>query len=855
VLDAATGVESPPPVSCGQTCLTAPVSSVRSLPLALLSLAAVVEVPALVPSLSEMAVESAATTPIVSAPLVMGSADPHQIGAADRAWKEPIKRAAFSVLQHCEADWDDLMSLPFPEMNAPPKTDVPPAPRVPAASPPVVTMVEQIIPRASLKLVRAWKRRLRRCIQFAEMGEASMARRMRPDDLWLPVETHMTEATRPWVWDLRPLDDGLPAVPLRRTSNEGVKPKTGLRNVSSCDPDFPDAAVVQEMLDGIEDDVSAGEERGTLLCGPHSSALKFWSVAQERVQRNVDQKWSYEHELPCWPLRACPFGVVDESERAGKAKWRLTNDLSWPPPNSLPSGGGSFVVSHNAAIDRSSWPAARMVSARDLSNSAAIMMQSGAPVHLWSVDCDSFYRIMGRQGADVWRNVVALGDRFQVDERCCFGSAADAAKCVRVSNFLVHHAREAIRAVDARYPSRDRRVLDWAASRRQMAGDGQDGLSRTGMYVDDAAGASFADVIYETDGRPLLRDGRQVLRSELHFEAMRETLLRFGHSSNKKKEQPPASCIDFLGVKIDLGTRMITLLDKTRDRYAKRVRAAIALKRMGRRDYLRLMGRLTTAAFCFPRGRQFLNAAWRVGRARFRLHDDSVPITAAVRRDLRWWAAELEREEARGVPLASPSAITPYGAPGVGAVYADASGEIGWGAWTVVDDEVLISYGFWTPEEREGIPIHEKELFASTVGLFAFAEVAGFRDVWSFTDNTVALAAMRTLTPTTVGMQEMISARLVWMESHGVREAAERITSKNNLWSDMLSRDDVPGVCRQAEMLGYRVRVVAPPMAWRDASLLLRVGAEGGTGVAPECARCECPPPLLSLRFRFSQDN
>ena len=69
----------------------------------------------------------------------------------------------------------------------------------------------------------------------------------------------------------------------------------------------------------------------------------------------------------------------------------------------------------------------------------------------------------------------------------------------------------------------------------------------------------------------------------------------------------------------------------------------------------------------------------------------------------------------KGVSLASAGA-------GVAShVYADASGEVGWAAWTVVDGELLYMYGEWTEDERELLIICEKELLESTWGLVAFA--------------------------------------------------------------------------------------------------------------------------------------
>ena len=72
----------------------------------------------------------------------------------------------------------------------------------------------------------------------------------------------------------------------------------------------------------------------------------------------------------------------------------------------------------------------------------------------------------------------------------------------------------------------------------------------------------------------------------------------------------------------------------------------------------------------------------------------------------------LRDEYHKGVPLASASLALPTH------IYADASGEIGWMAWTVVDDELLYAVGEWSDEERQKlIIICEKELLASTWGL------------------------------------------------------------------------------------------------------------------------------------------
>lgn len=58
------------------------------------------------------------------------------------------------------------------------------------------------------------------------------------------------------------------------------------------------------------------------------------------------------------------LAVVDESERAGKPKFWLTTDLSWPHPGRLSDAEGG-VDSVNDAMDRSRWPANPLVRVLD----------------------------------------------------------------------------------------------------------------------------------------------------------------------------------------------------------------------------------------------------------------------------------------------------------------------------------------------------------------------------------------------------------------------------------------------------------------------------------------------------------
>jgi hypothetical protein len=92
----------------------------------------------------------------------------------------------------------------------------------------------------------------------------------------------------------------------------------------------------------------------------------------------------------------------------------------------------------------------------------------------------------------------------------------------------------------------------------------------------------------------------------------------------------------------------------------------------------------------------------------------------------------------------------------------------------------------------------------------------------SFTDNTVALAAMRRLTSRSesAAIPAMLRRRTLWLVEHSCVEAAERVTSANNRWADLGSRGRAALVCAEAMALGLRPRRVQVPAEWRDLAWL-----------------------------------
>ena len=119
--------------------------------------------------------------------------------------------------------------------------------------------------------------------------------------------------------------------------------------------------------------------------------------------------------------------------RAGKLKWRLTTDLSWPHAGAMIEGGIE-VDAVKQAMDRSDWPPNRIMRVTELAEAAAILQSSGVReggvrrrVKLMALDCKAYYRIVGRQRAELWRNAVFLEDGVQF---CAAGNGPPAVTLV-----------------------------------------------------------------------------------------------------------------------------------------------------------------------------------------------------------------------------------------------------------------------------------------------------------------------------------------------------------------------------------------------------------------------------------------
>ena len=115
--------------------------------------------------------------------------------------------------------------------------------------------------------------------------------------------------------------------------------------------------------------------------------------------------------------------------------------------------------------------------------------------------------------------------------------------------------------------------------------------------------------------------------------------------------------------------------------------------------------------------------------------------------------------------------------------------------------------------------------------MVSFEALLGPRWVWSFTDNTVAEAAMRHGRARSPAMQAMLARRGQWLHARGLLEVPRRISSAANVWADVGSRPELGGVAAVRAMaaeLGLGFCEVEVPGEWRDTRGLLREEPQWG---------------------------
>lgn len=775
--------------------------------------------------------------------LCSGSAKPHAEAAqASEAMVRASDKVASASLRRLEPELKEVLQIePLPDVNVMPLTVAAPSPAERRVPPRPLT-TDELIPKSMQARLHKHRLQVAACVDRAERGGWKWARDHRPVDIIASEREALLPAGWGWKWEFnahhlkwypilpsrwpeRPPDTAL-NIPNLLAWAERVRPR--------------DAEIVRCMADGYPGpELKAVAVVGSLHVGALKEMANFEKcVLKDRIAGIGQQGTKLPH---VWPCRVDYRNVV---MRRGKARVTIDKTIQLAP--SIPS--------HNDEIDLLSFDPIVNVTVGQLGRSRAILMTAGVEVKPFSFDLKSYFRVTGKNKSTWWMAGYVGKDGYGIDTRVQFGDRSAPVLCGRQSALLAHAVKLELRRLDLAYPSCVPSVLEYI--KRRLNADTQSVSAEHDfviaalffflIYVDDGAGWILDDELYEKG--KLLLDAHHApqRRPELYLAAAIGTVKFFGHLIAEDKTWMPREIgmMTFLGISMDCVRERMLITREKRDFYAADISLMIGDQSLDQQGGITVcvdelnstIHKLLHAATCIVLGRQYVHHMLRCLRHAANRRRAVVGSEACA--ELKWWLAQLRKEDSEGVPMASRLKF-PSPSPGVLIPYSDASREIkspassGFGAWAIINDEFCYVEGRWLAWELELLSINVLELAARNIGSFTFldhAEASGnsVTHLYEFTDNRAAELALEFGKPKTPEMQALTQRSYDELFRRGVFNAMQRIASVDNDIADGLSRGgtQLGNALRIAAGAGMPLRRLPPHPSWRDLSHLQSVGKE-----------------------------
>ena len=751
---------------------------------------------------------TANTANLTTAPrLRSGSAKPHATDSIAYAAIQSAKPAGTASMRRLLPEENHvLISEPFPQVNLPVVADWEEAPTE-LREQPAPRSTDQLIPRSMQEDLLRHGRDVHACYDAASRGRWKWARDHRPAPLVASEEQcFCPETPKGWSWKKRAGRDLWDAI---MPSSWPDDPPDFQLNASAIlayalEHKFTDMQVISWMCNGYP---GPDVPYHTVIGTPHVGALKSMEALMKCAAKDRKRGWGeYGAPLPpVWPVLCDPVNIA---WRHGKA--RMTIDKSMQLTQ--------LYDAYNAHIQLELEPTIEYVSPALAGRSTAILLTAGVSVKLWGFDVDAYFRKSGKQRTHWWMSGLLYWDGYGFDPRIQFGQREAPVRLGRQSTFLRFAIHQELRRIDRAYPSKIGRILEWLAIRARHAGiAGADTdcfavLFYVMLFVDDAAGASIDDLLYDQQGEPvyILVEGKRVhqTRAHMHYDASLGMLVHFGHDESEGKGVPPQMRRTFLGVTECLLTEKLYLTSEKKETYRLECLAAKAgptLHRAGGGvtvpygDLNSLVHKLIHAASVHILGRQRLWHLKAALRAKTNLSSGQCILHKAALLELDWWVERLESSTEEGVPIAHRLGFPESGDPAVIDTYSDASRELkspgssGGGAWCIMNGTFYFIERRWTDHERMTYSINVLEYAIMNMGTFTFVQEARrlrlpVSHAREHTDNTAAEHVAERGRPQTYEMHELTQHRYQRMVRESFNTATLRITSEDNDVADGLSR-------------------------------------------------------------------
>ena len=782
-----------------------------------------------------------------------GSAKPHATDPIALAAIESAKSAGTASMRRLiPEDHQVLLSEPFPQVNLPVVADWEEAPTE-SRERPEPRSTDQLIPRSMQEDLLQHGKAVHACYDAAARGRWKWARDHRPAPLVASEEQCLCpDAPKGWSWKKRIGVDLWDAI---MPSSWPDAPPDFQLNASAIlayaiEHSFTDMQVISWMCNGYP---GPDVPYHTVIGTPHVGALKSMEALMKCAAKDRKRGWGeYGSPLPpVWPVLCDPVNIA---WRQGKA--RMTIDKSMQLTE--------LYEAYNAHIRLELEPTIEYVSPALAGRSTAILLTAGVPVKIWGFDVDAYFRKSGKQRKHWWMSGLLYWDGYGYDPRIQFGQREAPVRLGRQSTFLRFAICNELKRIDRAYPSRIGKILEWLAIRARHAGlAGADTdtfalLFYVMLFVDDAAGGTIDDKLYDTKGKPVyvLVDGVRIhqTRAMIHYDAAVGTLVYFGHDESEGKGVPPQMRRTFLGVTECLLTEKLYLTKEKTQAYRLECLAAQAgtatLQRAGGGvavpygDLNSLVHKLIHAASVHILGRQRLWHLKAALRARTTLAGGQCLLFKGALQELDWWIGRLDSSTEEGIPIAHRLGFPESGDPTVLDSYSDASRELkspgssGGGAWCIMNSTFYFIERRWTDHERITYSINVLEYAIMNMGTFTFVKEARklglpVSHAREHTDNTAAEHVAERGRPQTYEMHELTLHRYQRLIREAFNTATLRITSEDNDVADGLSRggEKLAAAIRLAVQGGLAVQRLAIDPLENDLQAMLRGSSYPGTPI------------------------
>ena len=621
--------------------------------------------------------------------------------------------------------------------------------------------------------------------------------------------------------------------------------------------DYHDKRVLDQLCDGHRNMSRCPPV--TVLSANHSGALRFHEAVAKQftddsapdvgwLQPVVDAERPLILELDgervalTGFVATCPARIEPCNGVQQNNKVRTTTDKSWPKLEVLPDGSDELAVNPLIALDelaKSEFPKTTQFAA-----ATAVMMQAEPSttaadrntaaaadpddfVHLWKIDLQSAYRFWHNHPHELWMYGKQWDGRGYLDCRTQFGDASMVQDFSRFTDYFLWLLRK-LRDGDERLRSecssfgaslwgaidsvpKSKAYSKWREDRTEAGLSGADlALTFEAGYIDDIFGCALG-----ANRAAAMRDLAVGLARFLGFEVA------------PKKIAGPDVTMTVLGASLDLATKLLTLDPDKAASYREQVTAARGRKSMRLTDFLSITCKLVHAAQYRPAGRPYLTCMFTAMRQCAKRNATRVRIGRGVQRDLGWWQRALAVPN-DGVAFFPLNHFPPSGSVDLLEFAYDASGIEGLGAAMLREDGngEMVCYFIehaWTDFEKR-YHINVKEGLAGYAALASFYPIAPHRHALAHGDNTTETTTSTTNKSRSALQSVVLQHRADFAIQTGVVTRIRRVTSKDNVLADPVSRLALETFKEEARKLGAK-KFVRLPMAPEATALIAALGS------------------------------